>query len=161
MTPYEQFLREKIRLASFDGFDVPIEQINPAVKPHTRDIARWCLQGGNRAVFASFGLHKTAKQIEILRQIGLRYPDALRLQVLPLGVRQEFTREAALRFTGDCAVDMRFIRRDSEGRRGGGSELSAAYFADQVHYLQAAERGASMPTLFDLDPIEEAACQPS
>jgi DNA modification methylase len=113
-TAYEQFLREKIRLASFDGFDVPAGEINPALKPHTRDIARWCLQGGNRAVFASFGLHKTATQLEILRQIGRRYADAYRLQVLPLGVRQEFIREAALRFTGDCAVDLRFIRRDAE-----------------------------------------------
>lgn len=42
------------------------------------------------------------------------------------------------------------------GRRGGGSELSAAYFADQVHYLRAMEREVSMPTLFDLDEAEEA-----
>ncbi len=111
---YEQFLRQKIKLASFNGFDVPLEQINPSLKPHTRDIVKWAVKGGNRAIFASFGLHKTATQLEILRQIGLRYTDAYRLQVLPLGVRQEFTREVAERFTGDCAMTLRFIRSDSE-----------------------------------------------
>jgi hypothetical protein len=35
-----------------------------------------------------------------------------------------------------------------KGRRGGGSELNASYFMDQVHYLKAAEREASMPDLF-------------
>jgi DNA modification methylase len=110
---YLQFLREKINLAKFSGFDVPLEQINPALKPHTRDIVRWMVKGGNRAVFASFGLHKTATQLEALRQIGIHRP-GLRLQVLPLGVRQEFFREVRERFTGECAVDLRFIRSDSE-----------------------------------------------
>src|SRR5687767_6667087 len=105
---YLQFLREKIKLARFDGFDVPMEEINPALKPHTRDIVRWMVKGGNRAEFASFGLHKTATQLEALRIIGVHRP-GLRLQVLPLGVRQEFFREVAERFTGDFAVDLRFI----------------------------------------------------
>jgi DNA modification methylase len=111
---YEDFLRAKVKLASFDGFDVPEEAVNPALKPHTRDIARWAVKGGNRAIFASFGLHKTATQLEIHRLIGARHPDAYRLQVLPLGVRQEFTREAALRFTGEQALDLRFVRTDGE-----------------------------------------------
>jgi hypothetical protein len=111
---YLSFLREKIKLASFDGFDVPLEEINPALKPHTRDIVRWMVKGGNRACFASFGLHKTATHLEFHRQIGLRHPDAYRLAVMPLGVRQEFFDEAAERFTGDCAIELRFIRRDSE-----------------------------------------------
>ncbi len=113
MNDYMNFLREKIKLARFDGFDVPLEEINPALKPHTRDIVRWAIKGGNRAVFASFGLHKTATQLEILRQVGRSKP-GLRLQVLPLGVRQEFFREAQQRFTGDCAVQLRFVRTDAE-----------------------------------------------
>jgi DNA modification methylase len=114
VSDYESFLREKIKLAAFDGFDVPIDEINPALKPHTRDIARWVLKGGNRAVFASFGLHKTATHLEVLRQVGRRFPDAYRMGVVPLGVRHEFFREAEQRFTGECSVDLRFIRRDSE-----------------------------------------------
>jgi hypothetical protein len=110
---YIEFLRSKMPLASFTGFDVDLEQINPNLKPHTRDIVRWMVKGGNRAVFASFGLHKTATQLEALRLIGQHRP-GLCLQVLPLGVRQEFFREVEQRFTGDYAIDLRFIRSDSE-----------------------------------------------
>ena len=111
---YLQFLRDKIKLAPAAGFDVPLDQINPALKPHTRDIVRWMVKGGSRACFASFGLHKTATNLEYLRIIGARFPDAHRLIVAPLGVRHEFMREAAQRFTGQYAVNLRFIRRDSE-----------------------------------------------
>ncbi len=110
---YLDFLREKIKLARFTGFDVDHDEINPALRPHTRDIVRWMAKGGSRAVFASFGLHKTATQLEWLRLVGKHRP-GLRLQVLPLGVRQEFFREAAQRFAGEFAIDLRFIRRDSE-----------------------------------------------
>jgi SAM-dependent methyltransferase len=113
MDAYEQFLRDKIGLAKATGFDVDPEQINPALAPHTRDIVRWMCKGGNRACFARFGLHKTATQLEFLRQVGIHRP-GLRLQVLPLGVRQEFFREVVERFTGDCAIDLRFIRTDAE-----------------------------------------------
>jgi DNA modification methylase len=111
---YLAFLREKISLAKFTGFDVPMEEINPALKPHTRDIVRWMAKGGCRACFARFGLHKTATHLELLRLIGRRYADAYRLGVVPLGVRHEFFREVEQRFTGEFAIDLRFIRRDSE-----------------------------------------------
>ena len=111
---YQQFLREKIALAPPAGFDVPLADVHPALKPHTRDIVRWALQGGSRAIFASFGLHKTATQLEILRQIGQHHPDLLRLQVAPLGVRQEFKAEIEQRFAGAYGIDLRFIRSDAE-----------------------------------------------
>lgn len=110
---YADFLRQKIKMASFKGFDVPLEQINPNLKPHTRDIVRWAVQGGNRAIFASFGLHKTATQLEIMRQIGIHKP-GLRLLCMPLGIRQEFKREIEQRFQGEHAIDLRFIRTDAE-----------------------------------------------
>jgi len=112
-TSYTDFLKQKIRMASFKGFDVPMEQINPFLKPHTREIVQWAVQGGNRAIFASFGLHKTATQLEIARLVGIHRP-GLRCLVMPLGIRQEFKREVELRFTGDYAVDLRFIRTDAE-----------------------------------------------
>lgn len=113
LTKYEEFLRGKIKLAQRKGFDVPLEQIHPGLKPHTRDIVRWALAGGQRAVFASFGLHKTSTNLEVMRQIGIHRP-GLRGIVAPLGVRQEFSREVVKRFTGDESVDLRFIRSDSE-----------------------------------------------
>jgi hypothetical protein len=110
---YTAFLREKIKLASFRGFDVPLEEINPALKPHTRDIVQWAAKGGRRAIFASFGLHKTATELELMRLIGMRH-SGIRGIVLPLGVRQEFKAEVAKRFTGGFAIDLRFIRSDTE-----------------------------------------------
>lgn len=110
---YSEFLRAKIKLAQRKGFDVPPADIHPGLKPHTRDIVRWALAGGQRAIFASFGLHKTSTNLEVMRQIGIHRP-GLRLIVLPLGVRQEFIREAAKRFTGEYEVKVRFIRTDAE-----------------------------------------------
>lgn len=143
---YDEFLRAKVKLASFDGFDVPAEAINPALKPHTRDIVRWAVKGGNRAVFASFGLHKTATQLEILRIIGQHRP-GLRLQVLPLGVRQEFFREVAERFEGDFAMDLRFIRSDSEI----GDERTV-YLTN----YESVREGKITPSLFRATSLDEA-----
>lgn len=50
-----------------------------------------------------------------------------------------------------------WLPQDSADNLPGLDELNAAYFADQVHYLQAAEREASMPSLFDLEDLKEAA----
>lgn len=110
---YEEFLRAKIKMARFDGFDVDPEELNPKLKPHTKDIVRWAAKGGNRAVFASFGLHKTVTALEWFRLIGNHRP-GLRLNVCPLGVRQEFILQAAEHFRGEYALDLRFIRTDSE-----------------------------------------------
>lgn len=45
------------------------------------------------------------------------------------------------------------VRAIALGRCARGSELNPAYFEDQVHYLRAAERKATMPSLFDaLEP---------
>lgn len=110
LSDYNEFLRNKIKLAQRKGFDVPLEQIHPGLKPHTRDIVKWALAGGQRAIFASFGLHKTSTNLEVMRQIGIHRP-GLRGIVAPLGVRQEFSREVAKRFTGEQAVDLRFEAR--------------------------------------------------
>lgn len=111
---YLDFLRAKVAAAPTSGFDVATDDINPTLKPHTRAIVRWAAAGGRRAIFASFGLHKTATQIELMRLVLRRYPDKSALIVCPLGVRQEFFREADLRFAGDFAVNIKFIRSPEE-----------------------------------------------
>lgn len=110
---YADFLAGKMRVAKAEGIDVAPEEINPALAPHCRAIVRWALRGGNRAIFASFGLHKTSIQIELMRLIGEKV-GGLRLIVLPLGVRHEFFGEAEERFAGDFAVRLKFIRRDTD-----------------------------------------------
>lgn len=105
---YAAFLREKIKLANFSGFDVRPEACHPALFPHQRDIVRWAVLGGNRAIFASFGLGKSVMQCEWLRQIvgATQQPGLI---VCPLGVRQELIRDAAM-----LGVDLRFIRSANE-----------------------------------------------
>lgn len=108
MNEYEQFLRAKIKMASFKGFTVEPGAIHPVLYPHQRDICRWAVQGGNRAVFAKFGLGKSIIQCEWVRQIiGAAGGDAL--IVCPLGVRQELIRDAAM-----LGVELRFIRSAAE-----------------------------------------------
>src|SRR5690242_7314881 len=88
-TDYHAFLESKIKLAEFNGIEIEPGEINPALRPHCAPIVRWALRGGQRAIFASFGLHKTSIQLEIMRLIG-EHVAGDRLIVLPLGVRQEF-----------------------------------------------------------------------
>lgn len=113
MSDYITFLREKIKLAQMRGFEVAPDSINPALSAHVHDIVRWAALGGQRAIFASFGLQKTVMQLELMRQVGL-HRSGIRGIVCPLGVRQEFTMQAGQHFTGEQSIDVRFIRRDSE-----------------------------------------------
>lgn len=90
---YLEFLKRKIELAAESGFDVSADKINKALKPHQRDAVIWALKGGRRALFESFGLGKTAQEIEFCRQ-AVDHEGGKALIVLPLGVKQEFTRDA-------------------------------------------------------------------
>jgi hypothetical protein len=58
-----------------------------------------------------------------------------------------------------CGLGTVPVRAIKLGRTGGGSELNPAYFLDQVHYLRAAEREVSMPSLFDLDEVPATAAE--
>ena len=105
---YIEFLRNKIKLAEFGGFDVEDCDINPILKPHQRAIVQWAVRGGNRAIFAAFGLGKSVMQIETLRLIHSRAGGKV-LVCAPLGVRQEFRRDGLM-----LGVDFKFIRTQEE-----------------------------------------------
>lgn len=160
---YLAFLRGKIKLAASDGFDVDPAEINPLLKPHQRDIVRWAVQGGNRAIFAAFGLGKSVMQIEILRIVRERTGGNV-LVVLPLGVRQEFRRDGMLvgeQWERDAAelglditdlrnrfgVSFKFIRRPEEME------------ADHHFYLtnyESIRDGKLDPSLFIAASLDEA-----
>ena len=107
---YTDFLRRKIKMAQFKGFDIEPQAFHEILFPHQRDIVRWAVLGGNRAIFASFGLGKSVMQCEWLRQIGLAVGgDDPLLIVCPLGVRQELIRDAAM-----LGIELRFIRTAAE-----------------------------------------------
>ena len=109
---YIEFLKTKIRLAEFGGFEIQDSDISGILKPHQRDIVRWAVRGGNRAIFAAFGLGKSLMQIETLRLIQLNASGPV-LIVAPLGVRQEFIRDGKM-----VGVTFKFIRTEDEMEHG-------------------------------------------
>ena len=90
---YKEFLENKIELATDSGFVVEPERINKALKPHQKDAVAWALKGGRRALFESFGLGKTVQELEFCH-LAAEHENGRALIVLPLGVKQEFTRDA-------------------------------------------------------------------
>ncbi|OBC11402.1 DNA methylase N-4 [Mycobacterium sp. 852013-50091_SCH5140682] len=123
---YSEFLADKVRFDSTFGHHVDLEDIHSILNPHQRDIVHWAVAGGRRAIFASFGLGKTVMQLEILRLTlaceaaakGYRgastsgrpnMPGLSALIVCPLGVRQEFMRDAKM-----LGISVRFIRSTAE-----------------------------------------------
>lgn len=90
---YIDFLKSKIEIAEKSGFQIEPCKLNKALKPHQRDAVAWALKGGKRALFESFGLGKTIQEIEFCYQ-AVKQAGGKALIVLPLGVKQEFTRDA-------------------------------------------------------------------
>lgn len=88
---YIEFLKTKIAVSEPSGFEPG--PVNAVLKPHQADAVRWACRGGRRALFESFGLGKTAQELEWCR-LCVEHDGGRALIVLPLGVRQEFTRDA-------------------------------------------------------------------
>lgn len=89
---YEQFLKNKVIIAENHGFKVDQADLTPILKPHQKDIVEWCLLGGRRAIFASFGLGKTFMQLEIAKLCIEKYNMPF-LICCPLAVAGEFKRD--------------------------------------------------------------------
>jgi DNA modification methylase len=106
--PYEQLLLAKVTFDSACGYDIDDSEIHPLLLPHQRDIVRWAVHGGRRAIFASFGLGKSIMQLEVCRLTKAR-AGGRALIVCPLGVRQEFKRDAAM-----IGQTSKFVRWTSE-----------------------------------------------
>lgn len=87
---YNEFLKNKVIVSENFGFEV--DQLSPKLHLHQPDIVRWCLMGGRRAIFASFGLGKSMMQLEIAKQC-IDKENKPFLIVCPLGVVGEFKRD--------------------------------------------------------------------
>jgi DNA modification methylase len=114
---YADFLKAKVRLAESWGFDDVVElEINPVLKPHQRAAVMWNVRGGRRGDFLAFGLGKSVIQLETQRLILSRVVGR-GLIICPLGVRQEFVRDA-VQLLG-WATPPKFIRSiDEAGETG-------------------------------------------
>ena len=90
---YKEFLEQKIDVAPLSGLEVDESELNPVLKPHQRVSVLWALRGGRRALFARFGLGKTAMQLEWCRLVQ-KHAGGKALIVLPLNVKREFVDDA-------------------------------------------------------------------
>lgn len=90
---YREFIESKVETAPISGFEIDDSEINPKLKPHQRAAVKWAIAGGRRGLFESFGLGKTAQELEIARII-IKHKGGKALIILPLGVRQEFVNDA-------------------------------------------------------------------
>lgn len=143
MIDYNEFLKSKIRLAQPDGFDCELSEINPALKLHNKLMVKWMVEGGRRACFASFGLHKTVTQLEVLR-ITLTKTGGRALIIAPLGVRAEFGKDA-VNILG-WSKGPKFIRRIEE------AEETGIYITN----YETVRDGKLDPRLFSVATLDEA-----
>jgi hypothetical protein len=139
---YEAFLKAKVAVAAQTGLDCAPDEVNPLLKPHQRATVVWNVRGGQRADFHAFGLGKSVIQIETMRIILAKLGKKARaLIVAPLGVRQEFKRDAAM-----LAVPITFIRSTAEVKRPG------LYLTN----YESVRDGKLDPTIFQAVSLDEA-----
>ncbi|MDI1264990.1 MAG: DNA methyltransferase [bacterium] len=135
----------KVVTAPLRGIEVPRDDLHPWLKPHCKDLVVWALRLGCAAIFASFGLHKTAMQLEWCRQLQ-RQTGGRTLNVVPLGVRHGFIKEAL-----QLGMDIRFVRTDAE--------VDTLAAQGVVHFLtnyESIREGKLDPNLFEATSLDEA-----
>lgn len=108
---YNEFLKSKIKIEKTDNKIITASEINPLCLPHQKAAIEWLVNGGQRACFASFGLGKSIIQLETVR-ITRSIEGGKGLIVLPLGVKQEFARDAVEILGWEKAP--KFVRRIEE-----------------------------------------------
>lgn len=96
---YKLFLESKIVFAENYGETIDHSILSPNLLDHQKVIVPWCIEGGRRAIFASFGLGKTLMQLEIAR-IVMKLESKPFLICMPLAVVGEFKRDNILLNTG-------------------------------------------------------------
>ena len=129
MPTYQEFLEAKRPPAPVLGLACDLAEVpthltdGREVKPHQRACIAWAVRGGRRGLFQKFGLGKSIQQMMILDIIlkklaaGERPADftagmilqGRALIIAPLGVRQEFRRDAGL-----AGVGVTVVRSDAD-----------------------------------------------
>jgi SNF2 family DNA or RNA helicase len=147
---YIEFLKQKIEIAPETGFDIEVPLIKfqdgTELKPHQRDAVQWAIKGGRRALFESFGLGKTLQQLLICSTIIYHFGgEGKALIVCPLGVRQEFIRDAR----NKLGIDVFYVKTQEDAdAHPGGSILITNY--------ERVRDGNIDPKLFLVTSLDEA-----
>jgi hypothetical protein len=140
---YRAFLEAKIRMAESFGFDIEPSEVNPKLKPHQIAIVVWAVAGGRRAIFCAFGLGKTVIQLETVRITRAR-AGGMAIIVIPLGVRQEFIRDAEM-----LGIKVKFVRSIEEC-----DDPEGIYLTN----YETVRDGKLDPRHFSVASLDEAAC---
>ncbi|AVO24516.1 DNA helicase [Mycobacterium phage Alexphander] len=138
---YTEFVAAKARFDNTYGHQVGPDDVHPMLLPHQRDLVRWAVAGGRRAIFAAFGLGKTVMQLEIVRLSLAKHGGGKGLIVMPLGVRIEFAHDAQM-----LGIETRFVRRTDEV---GGDGIYLTNY-------ESVRDGKLDPTLFTAVSLDEA-----
>lgn len=116
---YIEFLKKKIDIAPESGLSIEVGLIDfndgTQLKPHQRDAINWAIKGGRRALFESFGLGKTIQQLIICDTL-IQHEGGKALIVCPLGVRQEFKKDAEKKL----GLSITYVRNMSEIEKASG-----------------------------------------
>lgn len=139
---YEEFLAAKVPFHHEEDKEAGELDVHPLLKPHQADVVRWAVRRGRAALFESFGLGKTMQQLEILRLCLAQQGGGRALIVAPLGVRQEFKRDARM-----LGLNITFIRNIAEASEPG------LYITN----YETIRDGKLDPRLFDATSLDEAA----
>ncbi|MGQ5356471.1 DNA methyltransferase [Xanthomonas arboricola pv. corylina] len=131
-----------MRVAPSLGFDVSPDDVHPMLKPHQRDSVVWACSGGRRALFQRFGLGKSMQQLEIMRLARAHAGGAVGI-VVPLGVRQEFRRDA-----GKLGLETRFVRTSAE--------VDPDFDGIHLTNYESVRDGNLDPNLFSAASLDEA-----
>lgn len=99
---YLDFLKNKVIVAEKYGFDP--KPVIGDILPHAEAITQWAIKGGRRAIFAKFGLTKTAMQLELAYQV-IAYTGKPFLIAMPLNVMREFKSDNADYFKSQYATE--------------------------------------------------------
>ncbi|WP_455155605.1 DNA methyltransferase [Selenomonas noxia] len=142
---YRDFLASKMVIAQKSGVAIDAEEISAVLKPHQRDAVMWAVQGGRRAIFAAFGLGKTIMQLEWCRIIHAHKGGKM-LIVCPLGVKQEFIRDAENLLHMDAPV---YVRNMAEAEAAPGWLMITNY--------ERVRDGDIRPDAFSGTSLDEAA----
>lgn len=143
VSDYREFLKtSKAPSTKYSGLDLSDVTFSDVLKPHQRDICQWALEGGQRAIFADFGLGKSVMQLQILIALAPKH-GGRSLIICPLGVRQEFKRDAKHFF----GVDLHFVRRTEEV-----TDASAIYITN----YESVRDGKLDVSLFQAVTLDEA-----
>ena len=140
---YDEFIKNKALVIESAGIDISTDELNPLLFDFQKDIVRWALAKGRAAIFADYGLGKTAMQLEWAEQIRKRTGGKV-IVIAPLAVASQ-TKEEGAKFDidvnicasqADVVADMVNITNYEKLEKFNGSEFTAVVL-DESSILKA------------------------